>query len=140
MLKVALSPPRTSLSLLRRPTVCAFTCFVKFISFPTHGCLFGSQLPTQLQKSLQTTARVCACETFDGGMNRGLVRSARVSRMLVFMATDTHGLQKTALCVCTGVCVGVCCITANFPTLFETSSLTKCNSCSTDTSVSPSKA
>lgn len=103
MLKVALSPTGSPLSLLCRPAVCAFTCFVKFISFPTRSAVVSA---SSALCSLHNCRRVCkqvlVCvhvRRFDAGMNRGLVRSVPVRKMLVFMAGDTHGLQKTALCV-----------------------------------------
>lgn len=111
MLKVELSPTRSSLSLLRRPAVCAFTCFVIFISFPTRSAVASASSALssvhncrRVGKQLLVCVHVRRC---DGGMNRGLVRSVPVRKMLVFIVTDTHALQKTALCVCIGVCLCV---------------------------------
>lgn len=56
MLKAALSPPRSSLSLLRRPAVCAFTCFVKFISFPTRSAVAAA---SSALSSAHNCRRVC---------------------------------------------------------------------------------
>lgn len=66
MLKVALSASRSPLSPPRRPAVCAFTCFVKIISFPTRSrqlCLPARlSAHSAIAQSVRTTAGVCACE------------------------------------------------------------------------------